>query len=62
MSAPTKPRRDIRIEYHTRFQAYLIGETIGRRIAWSDLKDTDLERARTKAYERYGPNITITHN
>lgn len=64
MSAPARLRsRDIRIEYHGRFHhCYLIGVMVGNRIVWSDLKDTNLEMAKAKAYERYGNNIIITHN
>jgi hypothetical protein len=62
MSATTKPRKDIHIEYHPRRNAYLIGELVGNRVIWTNLQDTDLERAKAKAYEHYGSNIIITHN
>jgi hypothetical protein len=63
-------RKEIRIEYHGRFNhCYLIGALVDvpdkpgwKRVVWSDLKDTDLEIAKSKAYDRYGRNIIISHN
>jgi hypothetical protein len=55
-------RREVRIEYHGRLNCYIVGELVGSRVVWCDLNGTVLEMVKAAVYERYGNNISISHN